>query len=34
MKTKDKLPKTQTVIILTEQQVQKLIEGLVKPLRP
>lgn len=34
MKTNKKLPKYPTVIILTEQQVQKLIEGLVKPLRP
>jgi hypothetical protein len=34
MKTNKKLPKSRTVIILTEQQVQKLIEGLVKPLRP
>jgi hypothetical protein len=34
MKTKDKLPKTQTVIILTESQGEKLITELVKPLRP
>ncbi len=34
MKTKDKLPKNKTVIILTEQQIEKLITELVKPLRP
>lgn len=34
MKTKDKLPKIRTVIILSESQVEKLIIELVKPLRP
>lgn len=34
MKTDKKLPKTRTVIILTESQVEKLITELVKPLRP
>jgi hypothetical protein len=34
MKTDKKQTKNRTVIILTEQQVEKLIEGLVKPLRP
>ena len=34
MKTKDKPQKTRTVIILTEQQVEKLITELVKPVRP
>jgi hypothetical protein len=34
MKTNKKLTKNRTVIILTEQQVEKLITGLIKPLRP
>jgi hypothetical protein len=34
MKIIKKLTKNKTVIILTEQQVQKLITELVKPLRP
>jgi hypothetical protein len=34
MKTEKNPPKPRTVIILTEQQVQKLITELVKPLRP
>jgi hypothetical protein len=34
MKTNKKLTKNRTVIILTEQQVKKLITGLIKPLRP
>lgn len=34
MKTDKKPQKTRTVIILTEQQVEKLITELVKPLRP
>ena len=34
MKTEKKLPKKRAVIILTENQVEKLITGLIKPLRP
>lgn len=34
MKTDKKPQKTRTVIVLTEQQVEKLITKLVKPLRP
>lgn len=34
MKTNKKLTKNRKVIILTEQQVEKLITGLIKPLRP
>jgi hypothetical protein len=34
MKTEEKHPKKKTVIVLTENQVEKLITGLIKPLRP
>lgn len=34
MKTEEQHPKKKTVIVLTENQVEKLIKGLIKPLRP
>jgi hypothetical protein len=34
MKTEEQQPNKTTVILLTENQVEKLITGLIKPLRP
>jgi hypothetical protein len=34
MKTEEQHPKKKIVIVLTENQVEKLITGLIKPLRP
>jgi hypothetical protein len=34
MKTEEQQPKKKTVIVLSENQVEKLIIGLIKPLRP
>jgi len=34
MKIEKQQPKKKTVIVLTENQVEKLITGLIKPLRP
>jgi hypothetical protein len=34
MKTEKQQPKKKTVIVLSENQVEKLIIGLIKPLRP
>lgn len=34
MKTEEQQPNKKKVILLTENQVEKLITGLIKPLRP
>lgn len=34
MKIEEQHPKKKTVIVLTENQVEKLITGLIKPSRP